>query len=177
MENTKATLKRTELLLVSFYTSWHAPRWLIHTDVSNVFISNVRTSPWRRVFPTNRSSVFSVRLKPGFLPVSTPFPTLPFTPDARSMAVRKCQRLNAWSRLRKRTPDSGACQSNAWIDKEALQVALGRKYWRQTTSGKPLSLCVMRPDCSNVVPAGSQVCLCRPAATRPSVRRHPTWLG
>lgn len=61
--------------------------------------------------------------------------------------------------------------AEAMLDKEALQVALGRKYCRHTTSGKPLSLCVIRPVCRNVVPAGLLVCLCRPAATRLSVRR------
>lgn len=34
-----------------------------------------------------------------------------------------------------------------------------------------MSLCVMRPVCRNVVPAGLQVCPCRPAAMRLSVRR------
>jgi len=73
----------------------------------------MRTSPWRSVFPTNRSSVFSARPKPGFVPVSsavsTPFQMPRFTHDVRSMAVWRCLRLSAWSHLRKRTPDSGSC--------------------------------------------------------------------
>ncbi len=61
--------------------------------------------------------------------------------------------------------------AEAMLDKEALQVALGRKYCRQARSGKPLSLCVVRPVCRNVAPAGLQVCPCRPAAMRLSVRQ------
>ncbi len=37
-------------------------------------------------------------------------------------------RLSALSRLRKRMPDSRNCFAEAMLDKEALQVALGRKY-------------------------------------------------
>lgn len=55
------------------------------------------------------------------------------------------------------------------LDKEALQVALGRKYWRQTRSGKSWCWCVMRPVCRNVVPAGLQVCPCRTAVRTLSV--------
>jgi len=44
--------------------------------------------------------------------------------------------------------------AEAMLGKEALQMAQWRKYRRQTRSGKPLSLCVMRPVCRNVVPAG-----------------------
>ena len=42
------------------------------------------------------------------------------------------------------------------------------RYWQCLHQ---LSLCLMRLVCRNVVPAGLQVCLCRPAATRLSVRR------
>ena len=59
--------------------------------------------------------------------------------------------------------------AEAMLDKEALQVAPGRKYWRQTRSGKSLSLCVMRSVCRNVLSVGLQVCPCRPAAMRLSV--------
>jgi len=44
--------------------------------------------------------------------------------------------------------------AEAMLGREALQEALGRKYLRQTRSGKPLSLCVMRTVCRNAVPAG-----------------------
>ena len=60
--------------------------------------------------------------------------------------------------------------AEAMLDKEALQVALGRKYWRQTRSGKPWKSCARLRVCRNVVPAGWQVCPCQPADIRLSVR-------
>lgn len=109
-----------EWLKMGLVDMWPVPHWLTHPDVSNVFISHMRTSPWRSVFPTHRSSVFSARPKPGVLPgnsaVSMPFLMPRFTPGVRSMAVWRCLRLSAWSRLRKRAPDSRNCLPKpCWI--------------------------------------------------------------
>ncbi len=85
----------------------------------------------KKRFPKNRSSVFSERPKPGFLPVSsaasTPFPTPPFTPGVRSMAVwvPEVKRLKS---LEEENARLKKLLAEAMLDKEALQVALGRKY-------------------------------------------------
>lgn len=61
--------------------------------------------------------------------------------------------------------------AEAMLDKEALQVALGRNYRLQTRGGKPLNLYALQPAWRNVVLADLQVCHCRPAAMMLSVRR------
>lgn len=48
--------------------------------------------------------------------------------------------------------------AEAMLDKAALQVALGRKYSRQTRSGKQWKSCPRLRVCRNVVPTGWQVC-------------------
>ena len=83
----------------------------------------------KKRFSDEQIIVFSARQMPGFLSVSfavsTLFPMPPFTPGVKSMAVPEVKRLkspeeeNAW--LKK-------LLAEAMLDKEALQVALGRKY-------------------------------------------------
>ncbi len=86
----------------------------------------------KKRFPTNRSSVSSARLKPRFLPVSsavnTPLPTPPFTPGVRSMAVWRCPEIKRLKSLEEDSDRLKTLLAEAMLDKEALQVALGRKY-------------------------------------------------
>ena len=85
----------------------------------------------KKRFPTNRSSVSSARLKPGFLPVSsavsTLFPTPPFIPGVKygGMEVPEVKRLKS---LEEENARLKKLLAEAMLDKEALQVALGRKY-------------------------------------------------
>lgn len=57
--------------------------------------------------------------------VSKPFQMPPFTPGARSMAVPEVKRLKS---LEEENARLKKLLAEAMLDKEALQVALGRKY-------------------------------------------------
>lgn len=101
---------------------WPAPRWLTPPDVSNVFMSHMRTTPRISVFLTNRSSVFSAMRESEFLPVSSavsmPSPMPHSTPGARSLVAWAFLRWSGWNLLKRRTPASRCCLPKpCWIRK------------------------------------------------------------
>ncbi len=86
----------------------------------------------KKRFPTNRSSVFSARPKPGFLPVSsavsTPFPTPSFTPWRKKYGGMEVPEVKRLKSLEEENARLKKLLAEAMLDKQALQVALGRKY-------------------------------------------------
>jgi putative transposase len=84
----------------------------------------------KKRFPTNRSSVFSAKPKLGYPPVNSaakPFPMPRFTPRKKygGMEVPEVKRLKS---LEEENARLKKLLAEAMLDKEALQVALGRKY-------------------------------------------------
>ena len=82
----------------------------------------------KKRFPTNRSSVFSAKPKLGYPPVnsaaSMPFP-MPRRKKYGGMEVPEVKRLKS---LEEENARLKKLLAEAMLDKEALQVALGRKY-------------------------------------------------
>ncbi len=85
----------------------------------------------KKRFPTNRSSVFSAKPKLGYPPVNSaasmpfPMPRLHRRKKYGGMEVPEVKRLKS---LEEENTRLKKLLAEAMLDKEALQVALGRKY-------------------------------------------------
>ena len=81
----------------------------------------------KKRFPMNRLSVSSAKLKPGFLPQARHFRCHLYTWRKKygGMEVPEVERLKS---LEEENARLKKLLAEAMLDKEALQVAMGRKY-------------------------------------------------
>ena len=147
--------------IVHFRALWPAHSLLTHHDVSNVFICKLK-EPYDEAFfrrtdhqypPYSRSRDFcpATLSQYGFLDATFYIWRKKFG----GMGVPESKRLKS---LDEENTRFRILLAEVMPHREAIQVALGRKFWRQTRSGKLWKQCLRQRVCRNAEPAGWQVC-------------------